>query len=183
MKNKIVANSLCFNIVLKIYKSVRIFINHSIICKGLRSFMQHIHNYSRHSRILKYLGRENKNQEISLYRAYTNKIEKIIANSARTTNNIYRKSSVNSLFFNFFHRELENIKKDPHTYVLLVLLGSIVSFNVLGLFFNRFYLKQLIISALSVITIIIFYLNPSNIIKNSTFVNVFIRFLNSDIKE
>lgn len=183
MKSKIIANSLCFAVASKIYKSIRVYVNHSIIYRGFCSFMYHVHNYGQHSKILKYLNRGSENQEISLYKICINKIEKIIANFVQTINSIYIKSSANSLFFIFFRREQENIKKDPYAYTLLTLLGGIVSFNILSPLFNKFYLKQLMISTLFAIVIIVFYLNPSGIIKNSALVNAFVKLLNNGIEE
>lgn len=183
MKNKIIANSLCFALASKIYGLICVYVGHSVIYKGFCSFTHRIHTYSQHSKILKYLNKGSEYRKISLYKICINKIEKFIANLVQTINDIYMKSSAGSLLFGFLRRERKNMKENPYAYVLLMFLGGAVSLSILNLFFNKFHLRQLVISALFIVVIIIFYLNSSNIIKNSSLVNVFVRFFDSGIEE
>lgn len=181
MKNKILKNSLCFTAVLKLYGSIRIYFSHSISYKILYSFTRNIREYSQHSKILNYFTRESKHQKTSLYKFCLNKAKNIAVSLIETINSIYTKSSVNSFLFNILDKEQKKIKKDTNTYVFLTLLGSIISFNILSLLFNRFSLKQLTMSIVFVAITIIFYLNSSNIIRNSKLVNVLTKLLDSNI--
>lgn len=183
MKNKIIANSLCFTIVLKIYRLISKYFKHSIVYRSFCSFTYLLQDYSQHSKISRCLFKKSKYQKISLYNICMNKFEKTITNLIKILNDIYKKSLINSFLFKFFCKDQKNIKKNPQIYIFLTLLSSIVSFNILNLFFDKLYLNQIIISTLFIISITIFYLNSSTIIKNSNFINILIKLLNSGIEE
>lgn len=181
MKNKIFKNSLCFTTMLKSYESIRVYFSHSTTYKIFHLFTHNIREYSQHSKILNYFADDPKKQKTSLCKTCINKIQNIIVNFIKIINNIYKKSSINSFLFNLFDKEQKKIKQDTNTYIFFTLLGSIVSFSILSLLFNRLGLKQLTMSILFVIIITIFYLNSSNIIRNSKLVNIFIKLLDSNI--
>lgn len=183
MKNTIINNSLFFNFILKIYNLISVYIKHSLIYRFFCSFTNLLQIYSRNSKILNYLTKKPEYQSMSLYKICISKLEKFIIELIEIINNMYTKIFLNSFFFNFFYRIIKNTKENNEIYISLTLLTSIVSFNILSLYFYKINTNQLIISILSITTIIIFNINSNNIIENSSFINLLYKLSNSNIEE